>query len=83
MIPESFRVLAIARIVGGIGVGMASVLAPTYISEFSPARLRGRLAAVYQLSIVLGILAATVFFRRFVPETKGKTLEEIEAFWLA
>jgi SP family arabinose:H+ symporter-like MFS transporter len=57
-IPESFRVLAAARIIGGVGVGMASVLAPTYISEFSPPRLRGRLVAVYQLSIVIGILAA-------------------------
>lgn len=57
-IPESFRVLAAARIIGGVGVGMASVLAPTYISEFAPPRLRGRLVAVYQLSIVIGILAA-------------------------
>jgi SP family arabinose:H+ symporter-like MFS transporter len=44
--------------VGGWGVGMASVLAPIYISEFSPPHLRGRLVATYQLSIVIGILAA-------------------------
>ena len=47
-----------ARIIGGVGVGMASVLAPTYIAEFAPARIRGRLVAFYQLSIVVGILAA-------------------------
>ena len=58
MIPQSFGVLTGARIIGGVGVGMASVLAPTFISEFSPPRLRGRLVAVYQLSIVVGILAA-------------------------
>jgi MFS transporter, SP family, arabinose:H+ symporter len=57
-IPPTFQVLIWARIVGGIGVGMASVLAPMYISEFAPPRLRGRLVALYQLSIVLGILAA-------------------------
>jgi SP family arabinose:H+ symporter-like MFS transporter len=57
-IPRSFQVLIWARIVGGWGVGMASVLAPIYISEFAPPRWRGRLVATYQLSIVIGILAA-------------------------
>lgn len=57
-IAPSFQAIILARIVGGLGVGMASVLAPMYISEFSPPRLRGRLVALYQLSIVLGILAA-------------------------
>lgn len=57
-IPPSFQVLIWARIIGGVGVGMASVLAPMYIAEFSPPRLRGRLVALYQLSIVVGILAA-------------------------
>lgn len=57
-IPPNFAVLIPARIVGGFGVGIASVLAPMYISEFAPPRIRGRLVALYQLSIVLGILAA-------------------------
>ncbi|MEX2310367.1 MAG: sugar porter family MFS transporter [Pirellulales bacterium] len=57
-IPPSFAVLIWARIVGGVGVGMASVLTPMYISEFAPPNLRGRLVATYQLSIVIGILAA-------------------------
>jgi SP family arabinose:H+ symporter-like MFS transporter len=57
-IPPTFPVLIWARIIGGLGVGMASVVAPTYISEFAPPRLRGRLGALYQLSIVVGILAA-------------------------
>ncbi len=57
-IPPSFAILIPARIIGGVGVGMASVLAPMYISEFAPPRLRGRLVALYQLSIVIGILAA-------------------------
>ncbi len=57
-IPPSFAILIPARVIGGVGVGMASVLAPMYISEFAPSRLRGRLVACYQLSIVIGILAA-------------------------
>ena len=46
------------RLVGGIGVGMASVIAPTYIAEISPASVRGRLGSLQQLAIVLGIFAA-------------------------
>lgn len=43
------------RIVGGIGVGVASVIAPAYIAETSPPRIRGRLGSLQQLAIVLGI----------------------------
>jgi len=57
-IPRSFEVLAWARLIGGVGVGMASVVAPMYIAEFAPPRWRGRLVACYQLSIVIGILLA-------------------------
>jgi len=56
--PPSFTLLIIARLIGGFGVGMASVLAPLYISEFAPPKIRGRLVALYQLSIVIGILLA-------------------------
>ena len=56
--PPNFSYLIVARLIGGIGVGMASVLSPLYISEFSPPKIRGRLVALYQLSIVVGILLA-------------------------
>ena len=46
------------RLVGGVGVGVASVIAPTYIAEVAPARIRGRLGSMQQLAIVLGIFAA-------------------------
>jgi MFS transporter, SP family, sugar:H+ symporter len=46
------------RVVGGIGVGIASVIAPAYIAEVSPARIRGRLASLQQLAIVTGIFAS-------------------------
>ena len=45
-----------ARCCAGIGVGMASMLSPMYIAEISPAHLRGRMVAINQLTIVLGIL---------------------------
>ena len=57
-IPPNFMMLICARLIGGIGVGMASVLAPMYISEVAPPKIRGRLVALYQLSIVIGILLA-------------------------
>ena len=57
-VPPSFTILFSVRIIGGIGVGIASVMSPLYISEFSPPGIRGRLVALYQLSIVTGILLA-------------------------
>ena len=46
------------RVIGGIGVGAASVIAPAYIAEVSPAHVRGRLGSLQQLAIVLGIFTA-------------------------
>lgn len=53
--PYTFSIM---RFVGGLGVGASSVVVPAYISEIAPARFRGRLVALYQLLIVLGILVA-------------------------
>jgi SP family sugar:H+ symporter-like MFS transporter len=50
--------LSLWRLVGGIAVGIASVIAPAYIAEISPAHLRGRLGSLQQLAIVTGIFAA-------------------------
>lgn len=46
------------RLIGGIGIGISSVAAPTYISEISTAESRGKLVAMYQFNIVFGILVA-------------------------
>jgi len=48
-------VLVLFRIIGGLGVGIASVIAPAYIAEIAPAKLRGRLGSLQQLAIVTGI----------------------------
>ncbi|MDT8408862.1 MAG: sugar porter family MFS transporter [Wenzhouxiangellaceae bacterium] len=49
-----------ARILGGFAVGAASVLAPAYISEIAPAKIRGRLATLQQLMIVIGLFSAFI-----------------------
>jgi len=46
------------RLIGGLGIGAASVISPNYIAEIAPTRLRGRCVTLYQLGIVAGILAA-------------------------
>jgi sugar porter (SP) family MFS transporter len=48
------------RLIGGLGIGLASAISPMYIAEISPAHLRGRLVSVNQLTIVIGILAAQI-----------------------
>jgi len=55
---QDFTLFVIFRFVGGLAIGGASVLSPMYISEIAPARFRGRLAATFQLAIVIGILVA-------------------------
>src|ERR1700723_869862 len=46
------------RLLGGLGIGAASVIAPNYIAEIAPTRVRGRCVTLYQMGIVVGILAA-------------------------
>jgi SP family sugar:H+ symporter-like MFS transporter len=48
------------RVIGGLAVGAASVMAPAYISEIAPARLRGRLSSIQQVAIISGLFAAFV-----------------------
>jgi sugar porter (SP) family MFS transporter len=55
MLPFAAWDLAMWRVIGGIAIGMASVIAPTYIAEVAPPAYRGRLASFQQLAIVLGI----------------------------
>ncbi|WP_329494030.1 sugar porter family MFS transporter [Kitasatospora herbaricolor] len=55
MFPPTIQVLALWRVVGGVAIGIASVIAPTYIAEVAPTAYRGRLASFQQMAIVLGI----------------------------
>ena len=63
-IAPSFTALVSARILGGLGVGMALIIAPMYIAELSPAAQRGRMVSLNQLNIVIGISVA--FFTNYL-----------------
>jgi MFS transporter, SP family, arabinose:H+ symporter len=58
VVSSSFDQLVFYRIVGGIGIGMVSIVSPLYISEVAITRYRGRLVSLYQLAITIGFLAA-------------------------
>jgi SP family arabinose:H+ symporter-like MFS transporter len=53
---SNFTFFIVARFIGGIAVGGASILSPMYVAEVSPPSLRGRMGTLYQLSIITGIL---------------------------
>ncbi|MBQ8127588.1 MAG: MFS transporter [Prevotella sp.] len=57
---NDFTMFNLARFVGGVGIGVASALAPMYIAEVSPAEIRGRMVSLNQMTIVLGILSAQI-----------------------
>ena len=56
----TFSWYTLFRIIGGVGIGLASNLSPMYIAEISPAKLRGRFVSINQLTIVIGVLLAQV-----------------------
>jgi len=73
---NSLGLLIVFRVLGGVGVGMASVVAPAYIAEIAPARIRGRLGSAQQLAIVLGIFVSLLADYAFATAAGGseKTL---------
>lgn len=68
----------IYRILGGLAVGAASVMAPAYISEIAPAHLRGRLSSIQQVAIITGLTAAFIS-NYFIAGAAGESTNE---FWL-
>lgn len=58
IVSPTFTSLVIYRFIGGMGVGIASMLSPIYISEISPSNMRGRLVSVYQFALTVGILCS-------------------------
>ena len=66
------------RVLGGLAVGAASVLAPAYISEITPAHIRGRLSSIQQVAIIVGLTAA--FMSNYV--LAGSAGSSVSEFWL-
>lgn len=57
-VAPTLQLLIWSRLIGGIAVGIVSVIAPMFISEFAPAKIRGSMVAIYQLAITIGIVLA-------------------------
>ncbi len=75
---NSSMVFIIARFIGGLGVGAASVLSPVYISEVTPASMRGRLSSVQQIMIITGLTGAFLANYLLAATAGGSTAE----FWM-
>jgi SP family xylose:H+ symportor-like MFS transporter len=81
-VASNFDLFVAWRIVGGVGIGLASALSPMYIAEISPAAQRGRFVAVNQLTIVIGVLAAQLINLMIAePVASHATMQEISASW--
>lgn len=79
-LPNHIAAFVLFRIVGGIGIGIASISTPMYIAEITPAHLRGRMVSINQIAIVGGI-ATTAFVNYFIAHAKGNpTLPENQAW---
>jgi len=79
---DQFNLFIIYRLIGGIGIGIASTLSPLYIAEIAPSEIRGLFVSINQLTIVIGILAAQIvnmLIAQPVPETAGA--QEILLSW--
>ncbi|MFV3130405.1 sugar porter family MFS transporter [Niveispirillum sp. KHB5.9] len=75
---HSASIFVIGRLIGGLGVGAASVLSPAYISEVTPASIRGRLSSVQQIMIISGLTGAFLGNYLIAGAAGGST----EPFWL-
>lgn len=76
---NSLNQFVMARFIGGLGIGMASMLSPLYISEIAPANKRGMLVTLYQLAIVLGI--NLVYFINFKVASYSTESWNIDMGW--
>ncbi|MDE5417408.1 sugar porter family MFS transporter [Labilibaculum sp. DW002] len=80
----AFNFLIVFRLIGGLGVGITSVVAPIYISELTKAESRGKFVSIYQLSITLGILLAFLvdwIVLNGAGEAAGVITNEANGFW--
>lgn len=78
-IPDSFSMFVVFRIVGGVGVGLASMVVPMYIAEIAPPKRRGALVGNYQLAIVIGIVM--VYFVNYFIALQGDAQWNLTIGW--
>ena len=78
-LPETVSMLVIFRIIGGLGIGIASMNAPMYIAEIAPAKRRGNMVSYYQLAVVIGFF--TVFLATYFIGNSMTEAENVERGW--
>lgn len=79
---NTFVMFVLFRMLGGIGIGLASNLSPMYIAEITPRNVRGRFVSINQLTIVIGILVAQIINWRIAkPVPDGATVNDILNSW--
>lgn len=79
LFPQSVSMLVFFRILGGLGIGVASMNAPMYIAEIAPSKIRGRMVTYYQLAIVIGFFI--VFLATYYIGNNLTSAENIEFGW--
>lgn len=80
-VSTTYEILVMFRIIGGIGIGVVSIVSPLYISEVSVAEYRGRLVSLYQVAITVGFLGAYLFNYGLLVFSEGVALNFAEG-WL-
>lgn len=75
-----FQDLVVYRIIGGVGIGIVSIVSPIYISEVSPAKIRGTMVSLYQLAITLGLLLS--YLVNFVILKRAEVALLTDGSWL-
>ena len=78
-LPRTFAEFVIFRILGGVGVGAASMSSPMYIAEITPARIRGRMVSVNQFAIIFGMLV--VYFVNYFIAQAGNEQWNVQTGW--
>jgi MFS transporter, SP family, arabinose:H+ symporter len=78
-IPQDLTTFVIARFIGGLGIGAASMLSPLYIAEIAPSDKRGRLVTLYQLAIVIGI--NVIYYVNMKIASAGDEAWNVEMGW--
>ncbi|SFJ32740.1 sugar porter family MFS transporter [Olleya namhaensis] len=84
MFPQSVSMLVFFRILGGLGIGVASMNAPMYIAEIAPSNIRGRMVTYYQLAIVIGffvVFLATYYIGNNLTQTENIAFGWRRMFW--
>ena len=84
LFPQTVSTLVVFRILGGLGIGIASMNAPMYIAEIAPSNIRGKMVTYYQLAIVIGffvVFLATYFIGNALSETDNIQFGWRRMFW--